>query len=382
MRPELLDVKEISMLVDADWLSSYIEPSDSLRWATDMKGLCSACPLACYAHPMARDTENEHQSYKLYTLTVIKAGFIKITGMSYQAEDIEAAQKLIDGMGKTQSTPKPLPEPSPDPPLQVEKPHPPKPAFIFGWMSAETSAQKPAQLYVERAGSDWGVTYDPAAASRFKSVEAVLTYYRKIGSVHQDHEQNIFNGFLRIFLDDPAGLRLMPRITRQVSLFDNLSPLEIIEKQPDLITTTICTADQFSRDEQKLIAAGYVLVKYDREAKSIQQTYIESGNGWTPAITFKTFAAAEKTLKEAIALENVVEVTLDGKVNFASCRSKLFKAGFDFYRTEGIISGHGHDVPRIKQASKNWGTWGKYEHPYQLKNAWDELMKDEKALIG
>ena len=49
---------------------------------------------------------------------------------------------------------------------------------------------------------------------------------------------------------------------------------------------------------------------------------------------------------------------------------------------KGIIPGHGHDVPRIKQGSKNWGTYGKYDQPYELKNAWDELMKSDRALVG
>lgn len=279
----------------------------------------------------------------------------------------------------------PISEEAPAPPVeqppQAEKPRPVKLAYIFGWMSAETSIQRPAQLYVERVRGDWGVSYDPSDAARFKSVDAILDYYRKIGTVHGDPETNIYNGFLMIFEDGPFGRRPVPKLTRQTALFDNLPPLEIVEKQPDLITSTCSTADQFSRDEAKLIAAGFVLVKYDREAKSIQQTYIEGGKGWAPSITFSTYAAAERTLKEALKQENVVEVTLDGHANYSSCGRKLFTAGFDFYRTEGIIPGHG-DIPRIKQGSKNWGTWGKYEQPFELKNAWDELMKDPKALHG
>lgn len=39
------------------------------------------------------------------------------------------------------------------------------------------------------------------------------------------------------------------------------------------------------------------------------------------------------------------------------------------------------EKPRPRKPGYIFG-WGKYEQPYELKNAWDELMKDPKALIG
>lgn len=268
--------------------------------------------------------------------------------------------------------------PEPEQPLQAEKPRPQKTAYICGWMSTDLPDRPSAQLYVYKHRNDWGVTYDPSEASRFKSVEAVLDWYRANGSVHGDPEINSYNGYLKIFEDGPFGLRPVPRPTRQGGLFDNLPSLEIVEKQPDLITVPAAVSC-FSRDENKLLDVGYILVRYDRDLKTIQRSHDNSA-GWAPALPFATYAAAERTLKEMLQMDNVVEVSLEGKVNLTTCRNKLLAAGFDFYRSEGD-PGNGI-VPRIKQGSTNWSTWGRYEHRYELKNAWDLLMEDEKALVG
>ncbi len=272
------------------------------------------------------------------------------------------------------------PEPTFEQPLQVEILRPRKTAYLCGWMSAELPDRPSAQLYIFKQRKDWGVTYEPAEASRFKTVESVLEWYGTNGSVHGDPETNSYNGHLKIFEDGPGGLRLVPCPTRQTSLFDNLPPLEIIETQPDLIKTraaTIC----YSPDETKILASGFSLVRYDREAKTVQCNFVDNPDkGWAPAVPFNTYAAAEKTLKEMLQLATVVEVSLDGKANMTTSSKKLFAAGFEFYRSEGIVPGHGY--PRIKQYSKNWGTWQKYETPEQCQAAWDELMQDQIALQG
>jgi len=153
------------------------------------------------------------------------------------------------------------------------------------------------------------------------------------------------------------------------------------ETQPALIETVTSAADLYTRDETKLLTAGFILVRYDREAKTVQRTSANSAAGWAPAVLFNTYAAAEKTLKDMLKIDTIIEVSLEGKANLTTCRRKLLAAGFDFYRSEGVIPGHG-TVPRIKQGSSNWSTWGKYEQLYELKNAWDELMTDDKALEG
>ncbi len=356
-----------------------------LTLAADMRvAVCNVCPLATHGHICVPSDENPHSYTKYCTLTAIATGLINIDDAlaDGQAEptidDRERVEALINSLGNRIQA-KIVPEP--EQPPQIEKPRPRKTAYLCGWMSAELPDRPSAQLYVYKQRNDWGVTYEPAEASRFKAVEAVLEWYRVNGTVHGDPEVNSYNGHLKIFEDSPSGLRLVPRPTRQTSLFDNLPSLEIIETQPDLLKVPD-SDDCFTSDESKLLAAGYVLVKYNRELKTIQQTYIPPKKGWAPSVTFGTYAAAERTLKEALAAENVVEVSLEGKVNMSTCRNKLRDAGFDFYRSEGIIPGHGHDVPRIKQASLNWGTWAKYETPEELQAAWDELMKDGKALQG
>lgn len=402
----------------ADWVRYPWPDSAPMTLASAMpKGVCHICPLACRGHILVPSDNNPHSRTKYCTLTAIAAGLLTTEtaladGQSEPSEDdVLAVDALVASLGQCLANCSRWPEclntitdhdheclvkrdaaappsavvpsqPEPEQPPQPEPLRPKKTAYIFGWMSTELPERPSAQLYVYKQRNDWGVTYDPAEASRFKSVEAVLDWYRANGGVHGDPETNSYNGHLKIFEDGPLGLRPVPRPTRQGGLFDKLPSLEIVEKQPDLIRLPEA-ADCFTPDERKLLAACYVLVKYDREQKTIQQTYIPPKKGWAPSVAFQTYAAAERTLKEALAAENVVEVGLDGKVNMSSCsRNRLLAAGFDFYRSEGVTPGHGHDVPRIKQGSKNWGTWEKYETPEELQVAWDELMKDGKALQG
>lgn len=285
----------------------------------------------------------------------------------------------MSGLGRLELPAAPAPESSPVAPVPpAAYPLPAsKPCYIFGWMSAGTDTQRPAQLYVERVGKDWGVSHDPADAYRFKSVDAILTYYRKIGHVHGDPEARIYDGSLMIFEHGPAGLRQIPRLTRQGSLFDNPPPF--VEEQIDLLQGDDGSST-YSADELKILNAGFALVRYDRDNKTVQCTREDYLCGWAPPIPFITYAAAEKTLKGMLAADNVVEVLSGGNVNMTTSSKKLRTAGFEFYRSEGIIPGHGY--PRIKIGSKNWGTWAKYETGAECQSAWDELMKDPKALVG
>jgi hypothetical protein len=271
--------------------------------------------------------------------------------------------------------------------------NPLKPAYIIGWKYGGNEYQQYLQRLEKNtpendvppgcAQCSWWPTRYADKGTRFKSIDAALTYFRKI-FWYQPPEGNaetfIYDGSLQIFEDGAAGLRQIPRLTRQTSLFASMPEPEVVEQQPCLIQMPE-TADCFNCDEHKLLVAGYILVKYNRELKTIQQTYIPPKRGWAPSVTFGTFAAAERTLKEALAADNVVEVCLEDEVNMTSSSKKLYAAGFEFYRSEGIIPGHGIS-PRIKQGSKNWSTWGKYESPEELKAAWVELMKDQKALNG
>lgn len=141
----------------------------------------------------------------------------------------------------------------------------------------------------------------------------------------------------------------------------------------------------FSRDEAKLLHAGLSLVRYNREAKTID--LISSGEDSEKGVVawlkhesspFATYSAAERELKSILSEKGTIEVTLEGQVT-GHKESELEAAGFGLYRVEGIVPGHG--TPRIK-IWPNWCTWNKYNSPSECKAAWDELMKDEKALQG
>lgn len=520
MRPNVFSVTEFKILVSTEWIDFDIEPGSGLIWADKIGALCQCCPLACHPHPMVKDDEKPGLMHKLCTLTVIKAGFLKldqincdervklevinilkwfslasppeesciptipepiatqlsvieraepnkygvfensmglhismaknvkvqlticvacsmdgkyyvgcdchygsgghsspcsINGESFESlaaavmsevyklrEDfprwIETKQikgggeKILSAINEfarpyeaelEKNDPAPAdPEPeaaqpasdSQSPPVS----RPVKPVYICGWQAAQIA---PGQLYVVRSRRDWGVTRDVNEATKFKSVDAILAFYRSFGAETygaEAIEANIYGGQLQIFQHGPAGLRQIPRLTRQTSIFDDLPELETVESQPDLIPSD--TLDCFSRDEKKLLRAGYALIRYDRDNKTLQQTWDDHRRGWAPPVLFNTFAAAERSLKETLALDCFIEVTLDGDVNRHSHPSskKLFAAGFDFYRMETWNEG----TYRIKSASKNWGTWKKYDTPEECEAGWGELMKDEKALKG
>lgn len=141
----------------------------------------------------------------------------------------------------------------------------------------------------------------------------------------------------------------------------------------------------FSVDESKILAAGFVLVRYTQEDKTIDIADPEEWkSGWVPHedSPFKTYAAAERAMSDMLKHPQCICVSSDcGEASSGGrTREKLSKAGFDFYRVEGTIPGHG--TPRIKAWSKNWGTWNKYVSGAEVEAAWAELMKDDKALVG
>ena len=134
----------------------------------------------------------------------------------------------------------------------------------------------------------------------------------------------------------------------------------------------------WSRDEAKLLAAGFRLVRLDREMKRIDTSCHNPRLYWTPDTIRETFAAAERDLKQAVeGPENFIAVSMNGG---AGRCAKLDSAGFTFYRVEGL-TGH-HEQCRIK-VGPNWSTWKKFDTPAECQAAWNELMdNDPKALEG
>jgi hypothetical protein len=145
----------------------------------------------------------------------------------------------------------------------------------------------------------------------------------------------------------------------QISLFADPDPV------------TVEFPDYFDRNMVKVLRAGFTLVVYDRINKHIKIAEADGINTrWVghPDAPFKTYAQAERTLDLMLKDPAVVDTSENG---FIGCWKKLTAAGFDFYRTED---------KRIKQGSKNWGTWRKFITREECLLAWEELMKSEKAL--
>jgi hypothetical protein len=155
----------------------------------------------------------------------------------------------------------------------------------------------------------------------------------------------------------------------------------------------------FSRDEAKILLAGFDLLRYDKEVKTVwvaesQITWDSNEKGWavdpekeeprwykTGKSPYKTFAEAERAVKTIIDDAATIEVNKLGIVDNGAGRKLLKESeGFEFYRSEGIIPGHG--TPRIKNMGTNWGNWKKFETGEECQKAWDELMLTDKALQG
>lgn len=161
------------------------------------------------------------------------------------------------------------------------------------------------------------------------------------------------------------------------------------ERRSELIKATVENQDKyiraltkkgFSRDEIKVLRAGFSLVKYIRDEKKVLKSCADPMLGWFLMGISPTYAAAERRLKDLITDPKCIQTTEDGTIDMTGGSKRLYDAGFDFYRHEGIMTGHGS--PRIKQASKNWGNWQKFASEKEVKAAWAELMKNEKALEG
>lgn len=138
----------------------------------------------------------------------------------------------------------------------------------------------------------------------------------------------------------------------------------------------------YSRDQAKVLRAGFCLAKYTRELKQIEFTCTDPLDGWAVLDGFPTYAAVERKLKEILDQPEYVATGDDGTIGGSTnLNGKLQKAGFEFYRVYGLHEYH-TDF-RIKMGSKNWATFKKCDSKEQLLSAWDKLMEtDMKALKG
>lgn len=140
----------------------------------------------------------------------------------------------------------------------------------------------------------------------------------------------------------------------------------------------------FSRDEQKVLAAGFSLVRYTRDEKKIEISNDGINDGWATLEPFPTYAAAERKLNE-YKTAGYINTGLEGKIIMTGWNQPggLLKAGFEFFRCYGLKSYDQLGGYCIKQGSRNWSNLAKFGTREELKTAWDKLMnEDMKALEG
>lgn len=135
----------------------------------------------------------------------------------------------------------------------------------------------------------------------------------------------------------------------------------------------------FKEGEIKILRAGFALVLYDREQKTVYRSYPDPRRGWAPMGIFPTYAAAERKVAELLEDPRAVQVNFSGQTLNSRDEKKLRDAGFSFYRNAGMD--YGEKWGRIK-IGPSWSTYRKLETREDLETAWTELMKDEKALQG
>lgn len=247
--------------VNGNWTQHPLPDPNPMLLASDMPhAICKQCPLSARAHILV-PSESDKNSYTKYcTITAIAAGLITSDaalqndrGIATEDENfvVDALVQRFSGsctkcLCQKECIQQPIgsdteclaqrdkqstwvdvvsPVPTPADPVAVGPAHSPvKTTYILGWQSAETPDHGPLQLYAIKTKKDFGVTYNPSEATGFKTIDAALGYYRQIGHLHGDPDVNIYNGFLQIFQRGPAGLRQVPKITRQGSLFDAIEP--------------------------------------------------------------------------------------------------------------------------------------------------------------
>ena len=141
-------------------------------------------------------------------------------------------------------------------------------------------------------------------------------------------------------------------------------------------------SDGFSRDQRKVLAAGFALVRYTRDAKLIQVSEADICNGWCSLDPFKTYAEAERKLKE-LKNRGHIETDSRGKIVMSGWHQSagIKASGFEFYRSYWFNDGE-KETCSIKVGSRNWSNLAKFDSRAELEAAWTKLMDDPKALEG
>jgi hypothetical protein len=128
----------------------------------------------------------------------------------------------------------------------------------------------------------------------------------------------------------------------------------------------------YKRNEAKILAAGFQLVKYERDEKQLSVTAVDPRAGWLHLPARETWAAAERDL-ETMITDGMINVVGNGKAGVPGhkCMKALRAVGFEFYRNAG---------DRIKHGD-SWKTWKKFDDSMDCSAAWETLLStNPKAL--
>jgi len=161
----------------------------------------------------------------------------------------------------------------------------------------------------------------------------------------------------------------------------------------DQVDDPLCLRDAaakleiFGRNQRKILAAGFTLVRMNRLAKIVE--FVEPAgpiSAWQkhPHAPFATYAQTERTVELMCQDPKCIHVTEDNNVIGGQWSgkswSKLYAAGFEFYRMTGTYA---EQSPRITYGSKYWSTWKKFTTAAECTEAWEQLMTtDPLALKG
>jgi hypothetical protein len=153
--------------------------------------------------------------------------------------------------------------------------------------------------------------------------------------------------------------------------------LPVVEEPAKALTFQELMQWGYSRNEAKIIAAGFQLVKYSRDERVVSITAVDPRGGWLSSPPASTFAAAERDLATVLERPGLIEVAGNkkGGVVGHKCMHALRAVGFEFYRAERVMgpNNSGEVISKIKFGS-SWRTWKKFDTPNEYEHAWNTLM--------
>ena len=151
------------------------------------------------------------------------------------------------------------------------------------------------------------------------------------------------------------------------------------KEEPLPLSIAVLLDAGFSRNAAKLLMAGFTLVSYDREQKTIFTTTENLRDGWFPNDPYTTYAQAERALDRMLEDPGTVAIARNKKGSITGGAKHL--GDYTFYRLFNERKEFGANEPcRIKKGP-NWTTFMKASDIEVILAAWEDLMtNDPKAL--